>query len=120
MSSILSNLGVDEEDFDWYDLAVCRGMDTNLFYDQYEADPNIARNIDEMCLSCPVLSKRPKCSEEMSKNYESDNEDEDKWDNISKACWTGYKQVGMKEKGGRMVPNARSYLSASAHQGISS
>ena len=55
MSSILNNLGIDEEDFDWYYLAVCRGMDTNLFYDKYEADPNIARNIDEMCFSCPVM-----------------------------------------------------------------
>jgi hypothetical protein len=56
MSSILSNLGVDKEDFDWYDLAVCRGMDTNLFYDKYEADSNIAKNIDEACLSCPVIA----------------------------------------------------------------
>lgn len=38
-------------------------------------------------------------------DYESDNEEEDKWDNMEKACWTGYKQEGMKEKGGRMVPN---------------
>jgi hypothetical protein len=37
--------------------------------------------------------------------YESDNEDEDKWDNLTKACWSGYKQVGMKEKNGRQVPN---------------
>jgi hypothetical protein len=43
--------------------------------------------------------------EEISKSYESDNEDEDKWDNIEKACWSGYKQVGMKDKGGRRVPN---------------
>jgi hypothetical protein len=43
--------------------------------------------------------------EEMSKNYESDNEDEDKWDNMEKACWSGYTQRGMKEKNGRMVPN---------------
>lgn len=43
--------------------------------------------------------------EDVSKSYESDNEDEDKWDNIQKACWSGYKQVGMKEKNGRMVPN---------------
>ena len=44
---------------------------------------------------------------EKSKNndYESDNEEEDKWDNIQKACWTGYTQRGMKEKNGRMVPN---------------
>ena len=34
--------------------------------------------------------------EEISKGYESDNPDEDKWDNIEKACWSGYKQVGMK------------------------
>ena len=61
------------------------------------------------CEVCKVTNSScdrcPKCSKEMSKNYESDNEEEDKWDNISKACWTGYKQVGMKEKGGRMVPN---------------
>lgn len=54
MSSILNDLGVDEEDFDWYHLAVCRGMDTNLFYDKYEADINIAKSIDEACLTCPV------------------------------------------------------------------
>ncbi len=56
MSNILSNLGIDEEDFDWYDLAICRGMDTNLFYDKYEIDYNIAKNVDEACLSCPVIS----------------------------------------------------------------
>ena len=38
-------------------------------------------------------------------DYESDNEEEDKWDNMTKACWSGYKQEGMKEKNGRMVPN---------------
>ncbi len=26
-------------------------------------------------------------------------------DNITEACWEGYKQVGMKNKGGKMVPN---------------
>ena len=53
-------------------------------------------------VSCDKCSK---CSEEMSKSYESDNEDEDKWDNMEKACWSGYTQRGMKEKNGRMVPN---------------
>lgn len=56
MSNILNDLKVDEEDFDWYHLAICSGMETNLFYDQYEADINIAKNIDEMCLACPVIS----------------------------------------------------------------
>jgi hypothetical protein len=43
--------------------------------------------------------------EEISKSYESDNEEEDNWDNIQKACWSGYKQVGMKDKNGKRVPN---------------
>jgi len=47
----------------------------------------------------------PKPEDEEDEGYESDNEEEDKWDNLQKACWSGYKQEGMKEKGGRMVPN---------------
>jgi len=42
---------------------------------------------------------------EMGKSYHSDDEEMDKWDNVSKACWVGYEQRGMKDKGGRMVPN---------------
>ena len=38
-------------------------------------------------------------------DYLSDNEDEDKWDNVQKACWSGYTQRGMKDKNGRKVPN---------------
>jgi hypothetical protein len=54
MSNILNDLGVDQDDFDWYHLAICRGMDTNLFYEKYESDINIAKSIDDACLSCPV------------------------------------------------------------------
>ena len=43
--------------------------------------------------------------EDISKSYNSENEEEDKWDNMEKACWSGYKQVGMKDKNGRRVPN---------------
>ena len=56
MSDILNDLGIDSEDLDWFHLSVCRGMDTNLFYEKYEADPNIAKSIDEMCLTCPVIA----------------------------------------------------------------
>src|SRR6056300_937403 len=31
--------------------------------------------------------------------------DEDFYNPITEACWTGYKQVGMKDKGGKQVPN---------------
>jgi len=44
-------------------------------------------------------------SKDEEEGYESDNEEEDKWDNLTKACWSGYTQRGMKEKNGRMVPN---------------
>jgi hypothetical protein len=54
MSSILNDLGLDSDNFDWYDLATCKGMDTDLFFEKYENDVNIAKNIDEACLSCPV------------------------------------------------------------------
>jgi hypothetical protein len=54
MSSILNDLGLDEETFSWYDLAACKGMDTNLFFDKYEIDINIANSVDSACLSCPV------------------------------------------------------------------
>jgi hypothetical protein len=55
MSNILNDLGIDKDSFIWQDLAVCRGLDTNLFFDKYEVDINIAKGIDEACLSCPVL-----------------------------------------------------------------
>jgi len=36
-------------------------------------------------------------TENESGTYISDNEEEDKWDNLAKACWSGYKQEGMKD-----------------------
>ena len=52
-------------------------------------------------------SEDPTEMEDMSKSevYKSEDENEDKWDNEMQKCWTGYTQRGMKEKGGRMVPN---------------
>jgi len=54
----------------------------------------------------------------IGKSYQSDNENEDKWDNITKACWVGYEQQGMKDKNGRKVPNCvpvnKSFWSGSA------
>ena len=60
----------------------------------------------KMCKGHNGIKKAEELSDEdISKSYESDNEDEDKWDNMEKACWSGYKQEGMKDKNGRMVPN---------------
>ena len=51
------------------------------------------------------VDSKPEDEEEEAEEYKSDNEDEDKWDNEMQKCWTGYTQRGMKDKGGRMVPN---------------
>ena len=61
---------------------------------------------EKMCQGHDNMYKAEELSdEEVSKSYESDNEEEDNWDNMEKACWAGYKQVGMKDKNGRRVPN---------------
>jgi hypothetical protein len=52
-----------------------------------------------------VVIEKSKHEDEETELYKSENEDEDKWDNEMQKCWTGYRQDGMKEKGGRMVPN---------------
>lgn len=55
MSDILSELKSDEDSIRWWNLALCQGMDTNLFFDKYEVDVLIAKGIDQACLSCPVI-----------------------------------------------------------------
>lgn len=61
---------------------------------------------EKMCSGHKKIKKSDDLSDEdISKSYESDNEEEDKWDNMEKACWSGYEQQGMKEKNGRKVPN---------------
>jgi hypothetical protein len=52
-----------------------------------------------------VVIEKSKHEDEETELYKSENEDEDKWDNEMQKCWTGYVQQGMKDKGGRMVPN---------------
>lgn len=55
--SILDSLGIDPVDFIWQDLALCVGMNPDLFFDTYETDVEVAKQIDEGCLSCPVMKE---------------------------------------------------------------
>jgi len=55
MSNILNELNSDEDNIQWWHLAACQGMDTNLFFDRYEIDASMAKAIDQCCLSCPVI-----------------------------------------------------------------
>jgi hypothetical protein len=54
------------------------------------------KELNVNCENCPVC---------IANSYMSDDEEMDKWSNIEKKCWVGYTQRGMKDKGGRMVPN---------------
>lgn len=53
--SLLEELGLDEQTLSWWQLSFCKGMDLNWFYEEYEADDELAKAMDEVCLSCPVL-----------------------------------------------------------------
>jgi hypothetical protein len=55
MADLLHELGLDEEDVRWQDLAICQFMPTKLFYEDYLADEEVAKAIDSTCLTCPVI-----------------------------------------------------------------
>jgi hypothetical protein len=55
MPNSFSHLGIDELDIKWYHLAACKEMPIDWFYDQYETDKELAKQIDQVCLHCPVI-----------------------------------------------------------------
>ena len=57
MSSVFRELGLDLEELEWHDLALCSGMPTEDFYDNYESKESVAKSVDEACLSCPVMAQ---------------------------------------------------------------
>lgn len=56
MSSLLESLGIDPEEFEWHHLAACQHVNPELFYDEYEREPEVARAADSVCLGCPVIA----------------------------------------------------------------
>jgi hypothetical protein len=85
-----------EKDGKWEPTAYSIGM---MYKDATVADIN-NHNMDSEVAIAMYDSSIGK-----SEDYYSDDEDMDKWSNIEKKCWVGYTQRGMKDKGGRMVPN---------------
>jgi len=57
MSNILKELGLDESEIKWYHLSLCRGMNAEWFFDEYEEDKELAKQIDQLCLNCPVIEQ---------------------------------------------------------------
>lgn len=55
--NLLELMGLDPEDFVWQDLGMCSGIERpDTFFDDYESDKVFAEQVDEICLSCPVIS----------------------------------------------------------------
>jgi hypothetical protein len=91
------------------DLEKAKSMKEIMTQGKDESDEDYAKRMKEhkkdMAMEEQYSKAEELSDEDISKNYESDNQDEDKWDNVEKACWSGYTQRGMKDKNGRMVPN---------------
>jgi len=72
-----------------------------------EAPESVGNEIEDannMRNTWPMAKSSDEEKEDKEEIYKTDDP-EDKWDNEMQKCWTGYRQDGMKEKGGRMVPN---------------
>jgi hypothetical protein len=87
------------------DVEKAKSMKEQMVQGKDESDEDYAKRIKDMKHKETTNKAEELSDEDISKTYESDNEQEDNWDNMQKACWSGYKQVGMKDKGGRKVPN---------------
>lgn len=55
--SLLDELNLDPDDVEWRDLSLCQNMEREDFYDNYEADVEIAKAIDQACIVCPVIKE---------------------------------------------------------------
>ena len=93
---IVGMVEIEEEDMEEEDSAEIEVEDAN---------PAPIGDPEKNDVNWPVAKAHDENKDEEKEVYKSENEDEDKWDNKIQKCWSGYTQRGMKEKGGRMVPN---------------
>lgn len=64
--SLLDELDIDPEDFHWKDLGLCQktgvvikpdGTVIDNMFDEYETNERVAKQVDQMCLHCPVMAQ---------------------------------------------------------------
>jgi len=93
--------------YSWSRKIVEREKNMKKSLESFELAEEIADILDDIVnpITKVIDTEDDMTDEEISKTYESEDEDEDKWDNMEKACWRGYTQRGMKDKNGRKVPN---------------
>lgn len=57
LNSLLDKMNLDPDELEWTDISLCRGADTQEFFEDYERSTSLAAQVDEMCLSCPVMKQ---------------------------------------------------------------
>jgi len=55
--NLLDQLDIDPERFEWQNLAACKNLPFDMFFDQYEKSPTYAKQVDEICAHCPVAKE---------------------------------------------------------------
>ena len=56
-SAVYDALGIDTDDLEWQDLAMCKGAPLEEHYEKYESDPRTAKQVDQRCFSCIVRTQ---------------------------------------------------------------
>ena len=57
LRNLFQALKIDLDSFSWQELASCLGAPTNWFFDTYENNKAQAKQIDNMCLACPIVKQ---------------------------------------------------------------
>lgn len=55
--SLAEQIGIDPRDFEWTQLAGCKGYPSNIFFEDYEDGGHVAVAVDELCVACPVAQE---------------------------------------------------------------
>jgi hypothetical protein len=110
--AVLIQLFEQEEDGTWEATRLYSACSMGLMVkipplktEEEEMDSEVMMAMYDSSIGKREMANAPYEDAEEMKSYYSDDEEMDKWDNMTKACWVGYEQQGMKEKDGRMVPN---------------
>ncbi len=57
MNDFLHERGLDVDKLQWQDLAACNNMPLGLFFELYETDKVVAREVDNICFLCCVRNQ---------------------------------------------------------------
>jgi len=57
LPNLLEQLDIDPAEFNWMQLRACKNYPVDMFFDDYEKDTILAKNVDQLCLGCPVTKE---------------------------------------------------------------